>query len=123
MRRALSVEPFLLFAVLGVFLPWAGGADGSVSGIESDNGVFVLVLAAGAFLLRWAGVRWAWIAAGLGTVVTGRSLLRVLDVTGLTPGVGLWMTLVGLAAATVWLFTEQLGRVRAARSGLPGSRN
>jgi hypothetical protein len=119
----LSVEPFLLFAVLGVFFPWVTGPGLSRSGLDQD-GVGILALAAGTYLLARGGIRWAWIPAGVGAVAAIRTVVITLDST-LSVGPGLWMSSVGLAIAAVWLFARESARVRDARrrppsQGTPG---
>ena len=104
-----------MFAVLGLFLPWVTSGSVSVAGIDQGDGWPVLALSAGAFFLARAQIRWAWIPAALGLVVTIRDLLTVGDVQGAGIGVGLWMTAVGLAAASILLFAREIQAVRRAR--------
>ena len=114
-RRLLSVDLFLLFAVLGVFFPWVMGPSISRSGLDQD-GVGILALAASSYLLARGGVRWAWIPAGLGAVTAIRTVLNTLDAPPLTVGPGLWMSVMGLVVATVWLLGGELARIRETRT-------
>jgi hypothetical protein len=108
----LGPEPFLLFAVAGVFFPWVTTATGSAPGIEQGDGWPILAIAAGTFFLARVQVRWAWIPAALGAVVTVRDILKVTNVDGAGAGVGLWMSAAGLAVATVLLFAREVESVR-----------
>jgi hypothetical protein len=102
--------------VLGVFFPWVTTASGSAVGIEQGDGWPVLALAAGAFFLARAHVRWAWIPAALAAIVTGRDILFVSGVEGAGPGVGLWMSAAGSAVAAILLFLRAIRTVRTARN-------
>jgi hypothetical protein len=113
--RLFGPEPFLLFAVIGVFFPWVTSGSVSSSGLQVGDGLPVLALSAGAFLLSRGRVRWAWIPAGLGAVVVIRDIQRVLGLDGVSVGVGLWMAGFGLIAATGLLLARELARARAAR--------
>jgi len=120
-RRLLSVDLFLLFAVLGVFFPWVTGPGISRSGLDQD-GVGILALAASSYLLARGGVRWAWIPAGLGAVTAIRTVLNTLDAPPLAIGPGLWMSVMGLVVATVWLLGGELARIRETRNRSIGDR-
>ena len=117
LSRLLGPEPFLLFAIAGLFFPWVTTGAGSAAGIEQGDGWPVLALAAGAFFLSRAHVRWAWIPAGLGGVVAVRDIVTVSGVEGAAAGVGLWMSAAGLAVATLLLFAREIEAVRRARGG------
>lgn len=106
----------LLVAMAGVLLPWLEDAAGSRIGIGERDGVLVLVVSGGAFVLVGLRIRAAWIAAGLGAAVALRDLLRVLAVPGTMVGLGLWLTAAALTGATVWLLLELARQVRNGRS-------
>jgi len=117
LSRLLGPESFLLFATAGVFFPWVRTGTGSAAGIEQGDGWPVLAMAAGAFFLARAHVRWAWIPAALGAVVTIKDIFTVNDVDGADAGVGLWMSAAGLAVAAILLFAREIEGARRARGG------
>jgi hypothetical protein len=117
-RRLLTVDPFLLFAVLGVFFPWVTGPGLSRSGLDQD-GVGILALAAGTYLLARARIRWSWIPAAVGAVAAIRTVVITLGTPTLSVGPGLWMSSIGLAVAAVWLFARELAHVRDMRRRPP----
>lgn len=114
--RLFGPEAFLLFAVLGVFFPWVTAGDVSSAGIQQGDGLPVLALSAGAYLLGRGPVRWAWIPAGLATVIVLRDVERLLGVEGVSIGVGLWMSAVGLSIGTAVLLAREVARLRGIRS-------
>lgn len=116
LSRLFGPEPFLLFAVLGVFFPWVTTDAASSAGIQQGDGLPVLALSAGSFLLSRGPVRWAWIPAGLGAVIAIRDIQRVLALEGVSVGIGLWMVAFGLVVGTVVLLSRELARLRASRA-------
>ncbi len=117
LSRLIGPESFLLFAIAGLFFPWVKTVGGSAAGIEQGDGWPVLAMAAGAFFLARAHVRWAWIPAALGAVVTIRDIFTVNDVDGADAGIGLWMSAAGLAMAAILLFWREIEAVRRPRGG------
>jgi hypothetical protein len=117
LSRLLGPESFLLFAIAGLFFPWVRTGAGSAAGIEQGDGWPVLAMAAGAFFLARAHVRWAWIPAALGAVVTIKDIFTVSGVEGAGAGIGLWMSAAGLTAAAILLFAREIEGARRARGG------
>jgi len=117
LSRLAGPEPFLLFAVLGLFFPWVTAGDISSFGIEEGDGFPILALSAGSYLLARARVRWAWIPATLAAIVVVRDVMQVRAVPGVGVGVGLWMTVFGSVVASVLLLAREVRRVRDARNG------
>jgi hypothetical protein len=108
----------LLFAgAFGAFLPWAVGEERAVSGIATRDGVAVLGLCIGAYILRLRAVPWAWILAGVAGAVAVRDLLIVLTARGVAPGFGLVLTAVTTCAAGLLLFVRLIRRVRGGDGG------
>jgi hypothetical protein len=119
LRHLRGPDIFLLLAVFGVFLPWLVGPATSRSGISQRDGVLVLLLAAGSYLLRQRRVRWTWMVSGFASVVAVRDVVKVLEADGLSVGFGLWLTAGAVILATLGLLWELAGEVASRRAARP----
>lgn len=91
--------------------------SGARAGIGENDGVLILVLSAGSFLLSQAAIRWAWISCALGALIAFKDVNTVLDAQGVSVGFGLWLTAGGLTVAALLLFVQEIERIRRQRGG------
>lgn len=106
-------------AIIGVFLSWIdpaapSGAESRI-GIEESDGLLVIVIAIVGVGAALVAARPAWIAPGLGTAVAVRDATRVADNPTTEVGLGLWITSIGFALATVLLLAELIRTVTSSR--------
>jgi hypothetical protein len=106
-------------------MPWAVGGEHSVAGIATRDGVAVLGLCIGAYILHLRAVSWAWIPAGVAGAVAVRDVLIILTARGLAPGFGLALTATTTCAAGLVLFVRLIRGTQGdhgSRGGKRGSR-
>jgi hypothetical protein len=120
-------------AILGGFLPWITWVSGSVTGLDRNGGLTVVLgaVAVGVVLLATMDRRSGLVLAGIGVLVLfvgGRAYLDMQDAIGridvlpgvenlaqIEPGIGLYLTLAGGAIVTaagvlaVWWAGERAG--------------
>jgi hypothetical protein len=115
--RLRAVHGAIAFAMLGTALPWIDDGPGwGRSGLGEPDGILVLVVCVATTALAAFGTRVSWLAAGFGAVVAIRDVFVVRD-AGVTVGVGLWLTVIALGIAAVWLLIEMVRDVRTATRG------
>ncbi len=105
-------------AAAGSFATWE--TEESVSGVGSGEGRWVLIVALVAIGLVQLGWRPAWMAAGLVLAIAGRELLSISGDEGAGVGLGLWVTLLGSAAAVVLLVLDMFSRIERAPPAADG---
>ncbi|MCP3988195.1 MAG: hypothetical protein GY724_03910 [Actinomycetia bacterium] len=107
-------------AIVGIFLTWIEPAGteavGSARiGIEEGDGVMALVVGVIGLGAAFIGARPAWIAVGFGTAIAVRDAVRVNDNPAADIGLGLWITAIGFAIATVLLLADLTRTIMASR--------
>jgi hypothetical protein len=108
-----------VLALIGSFLTWAtveaGGASATVSGMDGDGPITLVLAIATAvfwFLRKRTEARWPTFLAAAGGVLT--ALVAIIDIADVnrvagdlgdfadaSVGIGLWLVLIGGVAATV----------------------
>lgn len=106
--RRPAAQLLLVLAAASTFLTW--DTEQSITGVNSDEGLVALIVAAVAVML--VRIRWrpAWIGAGLIVAISGRRLLTGLG-DDVNVGIGLWVTASAALAATVLLVSDMFSTI------------
>lgn len=108
-------QVLLVVVVAAMGLTWASGpnlVDSPVQGMRVAEGQIAALAAIVAAVLLQIEFKASWIPAGFAAAVVGKELVDLGSVDGVSPGSGLYLSLLAALAATIVLITHMLQRIR-----------
>jgi len=114
MSRPRAAQLLLAVAGISMFLPWASSDVAllrDAQGVDTNEGVLVLLVSLATIGLIRIGLRPAWMGAGLVFAVAGREILSISDHANASPGTGLWISFAAGGGATILLVIEMFGAI------------